>query len=151
MKVVVVGGGICSGKSGIIAKLAEALPGYNFVEGGAAHGICEELSRMAGSDLEELAIRASRVDALRRELAQAPPAVYVHLIIGPAVQSYRVRRRAQEGDEKWRLWEIQNQHRYQRAVFPQLCKGVDTIYFPVMMDRGVSIDDFLPELARALA
>ncbi|AWD90654.1 hypothetical protein [Pseudomonas phage Nerthus] len=151
-KVVIVGGGVCSGKSTIIAQLQIACKGMDieFIEVGDAGEIAGEMARLLGADLEEKSMRMSRIVALEEQLADNVPDLYVHMHTAPSRQNQRIRARRQTGDEHWNHKRLMELDLYQRAVIPQLCLKHGTRYMPVTFDRGVSLADFLPELLNLL-
>lgn len=150
-KVIVVVGGRASGRTTIAAQLVAALgEAVRVVDMGAIQEVADEMRQVVDADLEGLSIRLSRIDKLMDELRANPPTTVLHLRTSPNRQHIAIRRRRLPGDEVVRMAELREQGLYLDAVVPQISNRIGSFYFPVIVDRGVSLADFLPELRASL-
>ncbi|AWD90745.1 hypothetical protein [Pseudomonas phage Alpheus] len=151
MKVIVVVGGRASGRTTISEQLVKALgEEVRVIDMGAVQEVADEMRQVVDSDLEGLSVRLSRIDKLMDELRANPPNVVLHLRTSPHRQHIAVRRRRLPEDDTIRLGFLREQGRYLDAVVPQVSNRIGSFYFPVIVDRGVSLADFLPEIQQVL-
>lgn len=150
-KVIVVVGGRASGRTTIAEQLVKVLgESVRVVDMGTVQTVADEMRQVVDSDFEELAIRMSLIDKGMEELRANPPTIVLHLRTSPHRQHIAVRRRRLPEDDVVRLGMLREQGRYLDAVVPQLCNRIGSFYFPVIVDRGVSLADFLPEIQNVL-
>ncbi|AWD90699.1 hypothetical protein [Pseudomonas phage Achelous] len=152
MQIVVVGGR-ASGRTTIVAALIEALgESVKVTDMGDVQTVADEMRLVpVCQDIEEMSIRLSTIDRCMERLRADPPRVVLHLRTSPHRQHIAMRRRRLPEDDELRLGFLREQGKYLDAVVPQVSQRIGAFYFPVIVDKGVTYRDFLPELQRLLS